>query len=122
MPKSRRSNAPQTRHASWSRRLRNPAITSKSGLLIAKRDNALDALKIKAAELRKANPELTESQAFAKVYTDPANRALANAERQSARALCTPDRNSMLPSCPPGRASSLGGAGTYPAGAAIVSF
>ena len=30
------------------------------------------------------DPELSESQAFAKVYTDPANRALAAAERQSA--------------------------------------
>ena len=46
-------------------------------LAVAKRDNALDALKVKAAELRKAEPELSESQAFAKVYEDPANRALA---------------------------------------------
>ena len=58
----------------------------QADLAIAKRDNALDALKAKAAELRKAKPELTESQAFSKVYSDPANRALANAERQSARA------------------------------------
>ena len=54
-------------------------------VLVAKRDNALDALKAKAAELRKAKPELTELQAFAKVYEDPANRALAAAERRSAR-------------------------------------
>ena len=53
---------------------------------IAKRDNALGALKVKAAELRKASPELSESQAFAKAYTDPANRALAAAERQASRA------------------------------------
>ena len=49
----------------------------QADLAVAKRDNALDALKAKAAELRKAKPELAESQAFAKVYTDPANRALA---------------------------------------------
>ena len=66
--------------------------TSQSGdnmekrLLVAKRDNALDALKAKAAELRKARPELSESQAFAKVYEDPANRALAEVERECARA------------------------------------
>ena len=29
---------------------------------------AIELLKIKAAELRKAHPELSESQAFAKVY------------------------------------------------------
>ena len=44
-----------------------------------------DALKAKAAELRKVKPELSESQAFAKVYEDPANRALANAERSASR-------------------------------------
>ena len=55
-------------------------------LAVAKRDNALDALKAKAAELRKAKPELSESQAFAKIYEDPANRALANAERSASRA------------------------------------
>ena len=65
--------------------------TSQSGdniekrALIATRDSALGALKAKAAELRKAKPELSELQAFAKVYEDPANRALAAAERQSAR-------------------------------------
>ena len=58
----------------------------QADLAVAKRDNALDALKPKATELRKAKPELTKSQAFSKVYTDPANRALAAAERQSARA------------------------------------
>ena len=54
-------------------------------MLVTQRDNALDALKAKAAELRKAHPELSESQAFAKVYTDPANRALAAAERSASR-------------------------------------
>ena len=57
----------------------------QADLAIAKRDNALDALKAKAAELRKVKPELSELQAFAKVYEDPANAKLANAERQSAR-------------------------------------
>ena len=52
-------------------------------VLVTQRDAALDALKAKAAELRKANPELTELQAFAKVYGDPANRALAAAERSA---------------------------------------
>lgn len=37
----------------------------------------------KAAELRKVKPELTEAQAFAKVYADPANAKLAKAERQA---------------------------------------
>ena len=76
---------PQTRRASRSRRLPQSGDNIEKRSLIAKRDHALDALKTKAAELRKANPELTELQAFAKVYRDPANRALANAERQSAR-------------------------------------
>ena len=38
-----------------------------------------------ADELRKRHPGLTPSQAFAKVYQDPANAKLAAAERQSAR-------------------------------------
>ena len=65
--------------------------TSQSGdniekrALIATCESALGALKAKAAELRKAKPELTESQAFAKVYEDPANRALAAAERSASR-------------------------------------
>lgn len=35
-------------------------------------------LTAKAAELRIADPSLTEARAFAKVFTDPANRELAN--------------------------------------------
>jgi pyruvate dehydrogenase E2 component (dihydrolipoamide acetyltransferase) len=35
----------------------------------------------KAAELRKTKPELTEAQAFDKVYNDPSNRELAQRER-----------------------------------------
>ena len=58
----------------------------QADLAVAKRDNALDALKVKAAELRKANPSLSESQAFAKVYQDPANAKLAAAERSASRA------------------------------------
>ena len=62
------------------------AHTMEKRMLVTQRDNAFDALKAKAAELRKARPELTESQAFAKVYEDPANRALAAAERSASRA------------------------------------
>ena len=95
------------------------AITCEKRLLVAKRDNALDALKAKAAELRKANPALTKSQAFAKVYGDPANRALAAAERQSARRLCTPKSEFDAPLSPPGRFRRDSGAGgTYPAAGA----
>jgi hypothetical protein len=43
--------------------------------------NAYDALMAKAAELRQADGSLTEAQAFAKVYTDPANARLAQKER-----------------------------------------
>jgi hypothetical protein len=41
-----------------------------------------DELVAKAAELRKIDPKLTEAQAFAKVYQDPANKKLAQRERQ----------------------------------------
>ena len=61
------------------------AHTMEQRILVTQRDNALDALKIKAAELRKSNPSLSELQAFAKVYGDPANRALAAAERSASR-------------------------------------
>ena len=53
-------------------------------LLIATRDSAIVELRGLADELRKRDPGLTPSQAFAKVYTDPANAKLALAERQSA--------------------------------------
>jgi hypothetical protein len=53
---------------------------------VRKRDSALDALTVKAAELRREHPELSEAQAFAKAYSDPANRSLAVAERQASRA------------------------------------
>ena len=43
----------------------------------------MSSLNAKAAELRKSHPELTEAQAFAKVYTDPANAELAKAERRA---------------------------------------
>ena len=65
-------------------------------MLVTQRDNALDALKIKAAELRKANPELTESQAFAKVYRiRPIARWPLRSDRRVCRP-CTPLSNSML--------------------------
>jgi hypothetical protein len=44
-------------------------------------DDPYEALKAKAEELRKVKPELSEQQAFAKVYTDPANAEIAKAER-----------------------------------------
>jgi len=43
------------------------------------------AITAKAAELRKADPSLTEAQAFSRAYTDPANKALAKAERAKNR-------------------------------------
>jgi hypothetical protein len=45
----------------------------------------LETLKGMAAELRKSQPELSESQAFLKVYADPANKELAAAERRENR-------------------------------------
>jgi hypothetical protein len=42
-----------------------------------KRSEAYDELTVKAAELRKTQPSLTEAQAFAKVFTNPANAKLA---------------------------------------------
>jgi hypothetical protein len=48
---------------------------------------AYDALMAKASEYRKAHPEmtLTREQSFAKVFSDPANRALAARERSENR-------------------------------------
>lgn len=40
-----------------------------------------EELVAKAAELRKTQPQLTEAQAFAKVYADPANKKIVQAER-----------------------------------------
>ena len=45
----------------------------------------VDVIKAKAAELRKADPKLSEEQAFAKAYADPANRKIAAAERAKNR-------------------------------------
>jgi hypothetical protein len=47
--------------------------------------SALDELNAKALEYRKANPKFTIEQSFAKVYTDPANAALAKKERIESR-------------------------------------
>ena len=47
---------------------------------------AMLALEGAAEALRKANPELTKEQAFAKAYTDPANREAMKAEREASRA------------------------------------
>jgi hypothetical protein len=43
--------------------------------------SAYAELMAKAAEYRKAHPELTEAQAFAKIYEDPANLKIAKRER-----------------------------------------
>ena len=52
-----------------------------------RQDLAIELLKIKAAELRKAKPELTESQAFARVYEDSSNAEIAQIERAASRAI-----------------------------------
>jgi hypothetical protein len=48
---------------------------------------AYDQLNAKASEYRKAHPELelTQEQAFSKIFVDPANRELARAERAANR-------------------------------------
>ena len=46
---------------------------------------AMEELKAKAAEYRKAHPELSEDQAFTKIYTDPANKGLVEKERSQNR-------------------------------------
>jgi hypothetical protein len=46
---------------------------------------AYDELAAKAATYRKAHPELTEQQAFSKIYQDPSNRKLALRERRQNR-------------------------------------
>jgi Putative phage serine protease XkdF len=52
---------------------------------VAKTSASLDKLRELAADLHKSEPLLSHEQAFAKVYTDPANRALARAERAENR-------------------------------------
>lgn len=49
--------------------------------------SAMDQLNEKAAELRKTQSGLTEAQAFAKVYEDPANRELVTLEKNARRGL-----------------------------------
>ncbi|SEE09245.1 hypothetical protein SAMN05519104_5184 [Rhizobiales bacterium GAS188] len=46
--------------------------------------NALETMQTLAKILRNSHPELTEAQAFDKVYSDPANRELVRAERDGA--------------------------------------
>lgn len=48
-------------------------------------DDPVEQLTAKAAELRKAHPELSQAQAFTKVYEDPANADLVKAERKAHR-------------------------------------
>jgi hypothetical protein len=47
--------------------------------------SAYEELEAKAAELRKVDPKLSKSQAFAKVYADPENAKLAQRERAENR-------------------------------------
>jgi hypothetical protein len=47
--------------------------------------SAYDALQAKAAEARKADPKLTQAQAFAKVYEDPSNVEIVKRERADNR-------------------------------------
>jgi hypothetical protein len=47
---------------------------------------AYEEMLAKAAEYRKAHPELSEHQAFAKVFEDPANRDIAKRERMESAA------------------------------------
>jgi hypothetical protein len=49
-------------------------------------NSAYGELQAKAAELRKVRPELSEAQAFAKVFSDPANSELARRERRESSA------------------------------------
>jgi hypothetical protein len=44
---------------------------------------AVRILELEARELRKSHPELTREQAFAKVYSSPANVDLRRAEREA---------------------------------------
>jgi hypothetical protein len=47
--------------------------------------SAYDQLNAKASEYRKTHPELTQEQAFSKVFVDPSNRGLAAEERRQNR-------------------------------------
>jgi hypothetical protein len=48
--------------------------------------DAIEALDALAEEQRRRSPEMSKAQAFAKVYSDPANLRLAQKERRQARA------------------------------------
>jgi hypothetical protein len=52
---------------------------------VARTSASLDRLRELAEELHKSEPSLTREQSFAKVYADPANRALAARERAENR-------------------------------------
>lgn len=70
------------------------ALAARRGLIadqrpaatVATSDEAYGKLLEKAEELRKADSSLSEAAAFSKVYQDPANAHLAQAERRQARA------------------------------------
>lgn len=54
--------------------------TGKAAVTGADGGSAADELTAKAAEMRKANPNLTEAQAYTKAYLDPANADLKQRE------------------------------------------
>jgi hypothetical protein len=69
-----------TTHGEYSKRdEETPAMNVDVGAL------AMFALECAANKLRKANPSLSAEQAFAKAFSDPANREATRAEREASR-------------------------------------
>jgi hypothetical protein len=59
-------------------------LTARKAVEVSKRDDAMASIQAKATEYRKLHPDLSEAQAFAKIYrSEP---ALAAKERSAARA------------------------------------
>ncbi|HZZ22021.1 MAG TPA: hypothetical protein VFE60_05350 [Roseiarcus sp.] len=67
------------------REFRGEMEAARRAEMMGKRDDALDALTAKAADLCKADPSMTKEMAFARAYSDPRNRELAKAERRANR-------------------------------------
>ena len=68
----------------WANGFRDLPVEQEEPIEISKAE-AMSQLNAKAAELRESHPELSEAQAFSKVFT--ANPALARAERIASRRL-----------------------------------
>ena len=60
-------------------------VGGDAALAVDDPEDALAQLEELAEEQRRRAPEMSKSQAFAKVFSDPANRALAAAERRQNR-------------------------------------